>query len=213
MSGVTYLEVVQARYLALRGGGLTLSPLDADRIRAWRDRGVPLELALLALEHAHQERQRGGRAGRARPLSLRQVEAHVAALHEGYARRSGALPVPADGVANTVVTRGAPAPQMVRLLAQAVGPGAMAYAAALHALEGAAGLAPDEALREADDAQGLAYLRALSREEQRALGRIARAGAGPRGDVPRAAHRATLRTFLFEAARNHGGLRRPSDLS
>src|SRR4051812_8721481 len=80
----SYLETVQAHLLALRGSGLTLSPVESDVIRAWRDRGVPLELELLGLEQAHRAHVGAGRAPRVRPVSLRRADECVEELFEAY---------------------------------------------------------------------------------------------------------------------------------
>jgi len=82
-----YLEEAQALYLELRGGGFTLSPVDSDRIRSWRDRGLPLELALQALRGAHASWLGSGRAAKARPFSLQSVEPFAEELLQVAARR------------------------------------------------------------------------------------------------------------------------------
>ena len=199
-----YLHAVQALYLELRGGGLTLSPIDTDRIRAWRDAGVPLELALSGVRAAHAAWAAGG--NRLRPFSLRSAERHVQELAAGFERRGGAM------------QSAAPAPRAQRREApiahrrDAGTPAARAaYTAVLAYLEGRD--AGPETLLAADEIQGLAYLRALPRPEQRAIARATCRHAGPRAGVPRRSYRAMLRALLCQAAREHGGLLRPSDLT
>lgn len=211
-----YLQAVQALYLELRGGGLVLSPLDADRIRAWRDAGVPLELVLQGIRAAHKAWASGGR--RMRPFTLRSAERHVAELAAGFERRGGALR--SAGAAAPPAPAGAgPLPRCVaRLEARLLGsppPARAAYAAALAFLARRAGSTNglDAILHDADERQALAYLHALPRPEQRRLARDARAEAGPRAGMPRRSYRAMLRAHLCDAARRHGGLLRPSDLT
>lgn len=72
-----FLSTVAARYLELRGAGLVLSSLDAERIRNWAERGVPVELALRSLERARDRWRAGGRARRRRPFPLRLAEQEI----------------------------------------------------------------------------------------------------------------------------------------
>lgn len=82
-----YVEEVQAHCLRLRGGGLTLSSVDVDRIRSWRDRGLPLEFALQALDSAHGAWAAAGRSSLARPFPLEAAERFAAELMQVAARR------------------------------------------------------------------------------------------------------------------------------
>lgn len=202
-----YLHAVQALYLELRGGGLTLAPLDTDRIRAWRDGGIPLELALNGVRAAHAAWAAGG--SRMRPFALRSAERYVQELAAGWERRGGAMASPQQAPPPA-----ARPPRFQRLeLRQASGsPAAQAAYAAALAWLGARTPSP-EALLEADEVQALAYLRALPRPAQRAIARAARGHAGARAGVPRRSYRAMLRALLCEAAREHGDLLRPSDLA
>jgi hypothetical protein len=196
-----YLHAVQALYLELRGGGLTLSPLDTDRIRAWRDAGVPLELALNGVRAAHKAWASGG--SRMRPFALRGAERYVQELAAGYERRGGAMQAAAPAPRS---------PSRLETRREAGSPAARAaWEAVLAFLEGRA--SDPDALLAADEFQGIAYLRALPRREQRALAHAVFRHAGARGRVPRRGYRAMLRALLCEAAREHGGLVRPSDLT
>lgn len=215
-----YLLAVQELYLGLRGGGLTLSPLDVERIRGWWQAGIPLDLALQGVRAAHAAWAAGG--SRLRPFALRQAERHVAELAAGWERRGGArhgvgrreAPVAreptdrpgSDRLARCIgrlETRGAGGPPAVRA----------AYEAAVDRLRRSASLPLDTALLAADEAQAFAYLRALDRPTQRRLAQRARAEAGPRSGMPRSSYRAMMRATLREAALRHGGLIRASDLT
>jgi hypothetical protein len=230
---VRYLEEVQDLYLALRGSGLCLSPLDVDLVGGWWADGVPLPLALDAVREAAARHRGSGRAAARRPFPLRLAAALVEDRFGAYVRRSGTVArpdagppagdatPPAPGSGAPAPGSGAPAPgRLDRVAARlegraaAAGPtAAAAYRAAARALAvaAAAGEPLDRALAAADDTQALAYLRALPRAEQRRVAGAAIRDAGPRGRVPRGAHRATLRVHLGDAARRHGGLVRPSD--
>ncbi|HEY0840911.1 MAG TPA: hypothetical protein VGD74_12045 [Vulgatibacter sp.] len=83
-----WLETARDRYLQLRGSGLVLSPLDADRLRGWRDRGLPLDLVLHGLELAHASWIGAGRANASRPFPLWAAERHVEELARGWERRA-----------------------------------------------------------------------------------------------------------------------------
>lgn len=221
-----YHDEVRDLYLALRGSGLCLSPLDADRIdRWWRD-GVPLPLVLEAVREAAARHRGSGRAAARWPFRLRLAESLVEERFAGYVRRSGVVPrrepdpgipdgdAPEAAGATPEGALGRIAAALRERAASAPAPAAAAYLAAARVLDGAAGGGDrlDRVLALADGVQAVAYLRALPREEQRRLARGAAAAAGPRGHVPRAAHRATLRVHLGLAARRHGGLERPSEL-
>jgi hypothetical protein len=221
---VRYHDEVRELYLALRGSGLCLSPLDAERIDRWWREGVPLPLVLEAMREAAARHRGSGRAAARRPFPLLLADALVEERFAGYVRRSGVVPRPAPDRAGPPGAEAPPAveenvlPRIAGSLreraAAAPAPAAAAYLAAARALEDAAGTGErlDRLLARADGIQAVAYLRALPRDEQRRLARGAAAAAGPRGHVPRAAHRDTLRVHLGLAARRHGGLERPSEL-
>ncbi len=70
-AGAAYLRALEARYVALRGRGYMLSARDVDRVLAWRERGVPLNVALRVVEEgtlAWRRSQR--RVGAPRSLSF-----------------------------------------------------------------------------------------------------------------------------------------------
>jgi hypothetical protein len=207
-----YLDEVSELYLALRGAGLVLSPLDQGRITGWAERGVPLPLALRALREAHARWAGSGPGPRKRPFALRTAESFVEGLLKEAGIRSGGIrnatspaPLPAPG------ERRQRAIDSLRERARIAGGAASAaYAAAAEALVAAGAVA--DPWQEADEAQAFAYLRALPRPAQRVVARGAAELAGPRRRVPPAVHRGTLRAWLCEAARSHGGLVRASQL-
>lgn len=220
-----YLVVAQDAYLALRGGGLVLSPLDLDRIRRWRDQGLPLEVVLEGMRRAHRAWHDAGRISRSRPFLLRHAEPHVEELARIHARRApggfptppapvdrgGALPPPAPGPQDTLPAAVAwhrqACSRLQALIVSAEGSVRVAYQAALAALESGAELLM------ADELQARAYLDVLPPGERRWMGQKVREMSGPRAGIPRASYRAMLRANLWEAARTHGQLLRPSDLS
>ncbi|AKU91367.1 hypothetical protein [Vulgatibacter incomptus] len=224
---VRYLEAVQELFLSLRGSGLTLAPIDADRIRGWRDRGLPLELALGAVRSAHAAWASSGRSFTARPFRLGAVDRYAEDLLRGWERRaagaaagngisspsgSGAGPRPAKE-ARPPLQRAVAA--LEYRLALAPGPVREAYLESLRILQAANAAdaaSVDRALLAADEASALRYLRALPPRERAVLAGGARREAGPRGAATRRQYRAMLRACLGDAARRHGALVRPSDL-
>jgi len=226
MDPAAWIEAARDRYLQLRGSGLVLSPLDADRLRTWRDRGLPLDLVLRGLELAHAAWIGAGRANATRPFPMWAAERHVEDLARGWERRAPSGPSAAAG-GEEAVPRSHPARRLLVVidalerLAHGDGrrddpgaPEASAYCAALQALQLAAPVAGDESgvILKADEAAGIAYLVALPRHEQADVVSNAMRRAGPRGASTRSRHRAMLRAVLAEAAFRHGGFARPSDL-
>lgn len=216
---IRYLQTVQQLYLELRGGGLMLSPLDVDRIRAWRDAGLPLELALQGLRNAHKAWADGGRGSRARPFALRNADRYVAELAAIHDRRSPGGPrhqhavQPAASPSSSEPLPRRIAAALATRLGGARGAARAAYEKAIATLAAAPpALEIDRVLLAADEALGLAYLLALPRPERRPLVAAALREAGPRAGIPRRSYRAMLRSCLCEEARRHGNLIRPSDL-
>lgn len=219
-----YVEAAQELYLELRGGGLTLSPLDADRIRSWRDRGLPLELALEALRLAHTSWAAAGRSAQARPFSLRSAERHVEELLQIAGRRlvGGAAPareatLPEEADDDQAAARIRRVLQALEeRLASAAGPAREACLAALALIsplrDSSDVDAIDGVLAAADEVGALCYLIRLPRPVQRPVVRAAMREAGRRGPATRRRYRAMLRACLSAAARSHGALMRPSDL-
>lgn len=109
--GAAFVAAIAARYLELRGSGLVLPSLDAERIRRWEERGVPLELALRALERAHGAWQAGGRAQRRRPFPLGLAEQEIERALEARRRRGlGVGPSPSTDAAPAGYAPPAPPP-------------------------------------------------------------------------------------------------------
>lgn len=88
--GSAFVSRVGQRYLELRGSGLLLPSLDAERIRRWEERGVPLGVALDALERAHAAWRASGRAARRRPFPLELAEREIERTLQG--RMRGGIP-------------------------------------------------------------------------------------------------------------------------
>ncbi len=209
-----YIEALQDLYLELRGGGLTLSPLDSDRLRAWRDRGLPLELAREGIRAAYAAWAAAGRGSTRRPFLLRSADRYVEDLAAGWARRSlgvvpGRTPLAATEVGSPL--EGIAAALRLRLQ-DAEGGLRAAYAAALAILEARRSDDVGSALLAADEAAGIRYVIALPRRSQREVVGKAMGEAGPRAIATKERYRAMLRAYLAEEARRHGQWARPSDL-
>ena len=207
-----WLDEVGDAFLRLRGSGLMLSPLDADRLRAYRDRGLPSDLVIDGLRAAHADFLAAGRAAARRTFTLRMAERRLDELANAWERRAPGGPT---AFAHRDVTRQGAAHDRIVAHASALEPGsgaARAYDAALRVL--AAEVADDSGRRllEADEAAGIAYVIALPRHEQAIVVSEAMRRAGPRGAATRARHRAMLRAVLADAAFRRGGWTRPSDL-
>lgn len=201
-----YVDAVGSHFLRLRGGGLTLSPVDADRIRAWHDRGLPMELVCAGLDAAHKALRDSGRARR--PFHLRFADRWVEELAASWERRSlppFESPRPREGGLERLL-------RAVREKeAASEGPCRAGWSAAAHALRRLAD-DPAAALVEADVAQAHAYLLALPPADRLPLVRRTMETLGGRRGVPRRTFRAMLRASLHAAARRHGNLVQPSDL-
>ena len=201
---LSYERVVAEYFLALKGAGLMLSPLDQEQVRAWERRGLPVAVVCRGLR-----RGLGAAAGRAGgpPRSLRALRRAVEEEWRAYrSGRVGDAPAPPEEPARALRRVGA---ALELLEGAARGPHAEAYLAARRLLAArppprdldeveAAFLAVDEALLRA-------WLAALGAAERAALGPRCRLRAGPRtGATRRAAYRRALRSHLFDAAREAG---------
>lgn len=96
-----YLAAIEARLSELARAPLILSTRDFERVRGWRERGVPLEVVLRAMGDVLGRPRDGGegeRAARAYSLAYceRAVEQRFKAQREGAVGRAGA---PAPGAA------------------------------------------------------------------------------------------------------------------
>lgn len=210
---LSYRHVVAEYFLGLRGAGLMLSPLDAEQVAEWEQRGIPLAVVCRGLRRGFDEHVASRPAGAARPRSLRALRGAVESEWRGY--RSGrvgdAPPPPSEQVAATARVEAARA-----FLANAIRASppriAAAYATCAGALEARLRDAPapaldtvESALAHADGALIAAWLGALGRAERAALGRrIALRAGHRRAAVRRRSHRESLRAHLLEAAREAG---------
>jgi hypothetical protein len=209
-SSLDYGAVVAEYFLALRGAGLMLSPLDEEVVGEWERRGLPVAVVCRGLRRGLELLREDG--ARRSPRSVRALRFAVEEEWRAYrSARVGDSPAP-PGETDVAALRLEAAR---RLLAEweASAPGALrdVYPAARRALEAGAA-APDAPLDRVEAACALAdacllagWVRALPRPERAALGARLRllAGARPRG-ARRRAHRETLRAHLFDAARSAG---------
>lgn len=207
-----WLREVGEAFLRLRGSGLTLSPLDADRLRAYRDRGLPCDVAIEGLRAAHADLLASGRSAARRTFTLRMAERRLDELARAWERRA---PGGLEAFAPREDPRPVAAEGRIATHASAFAPGsatARAYDAALRVLGAEGGDDRGRHLLDADEAAGIAYVIALPRRERADVVSEAMRRAGPRGASTRSRHRAMLRAVLAEAAFRHGGFERPSDL-
>lgn len=221
MSRGAYVETIGSLLLRLRGSGLTLSPLDADRIRSWYDRRIPVDLACEAVQMAHDAWLTSGRHAGRRPFPLHRAEALIESLGERRARRllsaeqrlapEGApQATPAEDATASRSTERNPVAELLSTLRQreqhSSGALRKAYEAAHRKLSASIGPL-DERLLAADWAQVVGYLLALPKPERAAWIRSARAQSGPG-----ARNRGSFRAILADEIHRHASLSRPSDL-
>jgi hypothetical protein len=212
----SFLEYVQAYFLAFRGDGVSLSPLDMQLLSDWRDQGIPHRVICRAIRQAAEAVHYHERKG-AGLRTLRSCRLHV----EREFRRFQGLSV---GRARAAPAGGSPVPEAFALkrfrkarstLEKALGKGGEAAhqgaaRAALAALGADTPTDPQEVARRiarADEAQALAFARALPFTDRRALVREVRQLAGPRPERGSArARRDALRAHLVALARGRGKL-------
>jgi hypothetical protein len=203
-----YQAVVGEFFLALRGSGLLLSPLDQELVAEWERRGLPVPvvcrgvrrgLAQVAAEKAVAVR------------SLRQLRFAVEDEWRAYqSGRVGDAPAP-PGEADAAARRLAEAREQLTQGAARAGRLRTVYRAAWRVLldEGAFPGSPLEraeaAILAADARLFSGWLASLPRPERAALGARARllAGGRRRGESLRA-YRGTLRAHLLDLARQAG---------
>jgi len=204
---LSYERVVAEYYLALRGAGLMLSPLDEEQVRAWERRGLPVAVVCRGLRRGLEE------ARSLRPqASVRSLRACRAAVEgEWRAYRSGRVgEAPALPDEATLADRRLAAAKELLKEASRASSGARreAYRAALAEILAARARDLDEveaALAAADAVLVGRWLLALDRAEKALLGRRCRQGAGPRSEsTRRSAYRQALRSHLLDAAREAG---------
>lgn len=208
----SYAEEVSDFFLAFRGAGVALSPLDADLVLAWQERGVPYEVVCRGIRRTAEKRLRDLRPGEP---ALRSLRSCARAVEEEFKRFQGAAAGrthavesepeakhPPDRLARARAALNKAAREGTETLRQA--------AAKVRPL--ALGSAPDPhqaAARVArlDDALALVYLRCLPFPERLAALKAARS---PVHEALRAmsqrARKAALRAHRVLQARNHGQL-------
>ena len=212
----SYLEHVQAYFLAFRGDGVSLSPLDAQLLADWRARGVPYPVICRGIRKTAESLiYNSGQLSR-----LRTLRSCRAAVEREFRRWEGAPATPlgkevasaAPADASTfAVKRLKKARAQLRkaLLEEPSDPArrAIEAAAAIVAMEMDDPRQVSTLIARADDALALIYLRRLPSLARRGLMREARALAGPRpeGASPRA-RKDALRAHRVALARAQGQL-------
>jgi hypothetical protein len=211
---LSYQTVVTEYFLALRGAGLMLSPLDVEQVRGWERRGLPVAVVCRGLRRAVESALGGGRpSGAAAPRSLRACRMAVEDEWRAYrVGRVGDSPGPPD----EVLAARARLDSARALVARAAGSLSGSSARGLHRAQRALAAAPpsptlaevEAIIEEADAAILQGWLASLPLPERSALGLRCRARAGPRPRWMRpATYRDTLRAHLLEAAAGAGLLR------
>lgn len=84
----SYAEEVSDFFLAFRGAGVALSPLDAELVLDWQERGIPYEVVCRGIRRAAEKRARDLRPGEP---ALRSLRACARAVDEEFKRFQGLL--------------------------------------------------------------------------------------------------------------------------
>jgi hypothetical protein len=213
---LSYQSVVAEYFLALRGSGLMLSPLDQELAAEWERRGIPVAVVCRGLKAARAALLAERAPGSPPPRSLRAhrfgVEQEWSAYREG--RVGDAPPPPPDREAalsrleaarSYLLDAGRSSPESRREAYRAAWRALAAAERGLGARPSLAGV--EEAVAAADLALLRAFVEGLSRPERAALGARIRLRAGDRSrSTPPRAFRETLRAHLSDAAREAGYL-------
>jgi hypothetical protein len=212
-----FLEHVQAYFLAFRGDGVSLSPLDAELLSDWKSRGVPYPVICRGIRKAAESLlYNGGESSRLRTLrSCRAAVEREFRRWEGVAASS--LGKDSSETMAVVSSEDFAVKRLKKARAQLrKALGASQSDAVTRALEAAASIVAMEMddprqvamlIARADDALSLVYLRRLPAEVRRSLMREARALAGPRpAGASRRARKDALRAHRVALARGHGQL-------
>ncbi|HEY3449475.1 MAG TPA: hypothetical protein VGK67_24185 [Myxococcales bacterium] len=214
-----YLEHVQAYFLAFRGDGVSLSPLDAELLADWMARGVPYPVVCRGIRRAAESLLYNNGAS----ARLRTLRSCRSAVEREFRHWEGAPATPIGKEApspETAAPASAESFAVKRLKkARASLRKALAEAtpeAAKAAIESAQAIVAMELddprqvsvlVARADDALCLVYLRRLHAATRRALMREARCAAGPRPEgASRRARKDALRAHRVALARSHGQL-------
>jgi len=210
---LSYRHVVAEYFLGLRGSGLMLSPLDAEQVAEWEQRGIPVAVVCRGLRQGYDEHVANRPAAAARPRSLRALRGAVESEWRAYrSGRVGDAPAPPSEQSAAAARVAAARAFLARVVTGTPERVARAYAASAEVFEdrlaasGSATLdAVESALARADGALVAAWLAELTPPERAALGRrIALRAGHRRASVRRGSHRETLRAHLLEAAREAG---------
>jgi hypothetical protein len=210
---LSYRHVVAEYFLGLRGAGLMLSPLDAEQVAEWEQRGIPVAVVCRGLRRGFDEHVASRPAGATRPRSLRALRGAVEAEWRGYrSGRVGDAPAPPSEQVAAAARVAAARAFLAGAARGAPERIAAAYGVCAGVLEdrlataGSTTLdAVESALARADGALVAAWLAALTPPERAALGRRVALRAGHRrASVRRRSHRESLRAHLLDAAREAG---------
>ncbi len=89
-------ELVQDCFLTYRGSGVALSPLDAELVRGWAERGIPFEVVARGIRRSAEKALWDARPGEPLLRSLRgcrrQVEAEISKYLRASIGRAGGAP-------------------------------------------------------------------------------------------------------------------------
>jgi hypothetical protein len=213
---LSYQAVVAEYFLALRGSGLMLSPLDQELAAEWERRGIPVAVVCRGLKAARETLIAERAPGSPPPRSLRAYRFGVEQEWNAYRKgRVGESPPPPPERKAALSRLEAARAHLLDLGQASEGARREAYRAAWRALAAAErGLGPrptldgvEAAVAAADQALLRSFVEGLPGPERAALGprlRL-RAGARPRSMLPRA-YREALRAHLADAAREAGYL-------
>jgi hypothetical protein len=209
----TYLEQVTAYFLAFRGDGVVLSPLDAKLLGSWHDREVPYSVVCRGIRKAAESRLYDARPGRARLRTLRSCRTAVerefkrfSGLSAGRTAAGSAKPPEHFALQRLKKARTALRKALGSAPSGAHSKG-LAVALSLLDVECDQPGAVAALIARADDALTLAYLRALPFADRSRLVREARVAAGPRpAGASARARKDALRAHLVARGRAHGAL-------
>lgn len=213
-----YLEHVQAYFLAFRGDGVSLSPLDAELLADWKARGVPYPVVCRGIRKAAESLLYNNGA----TARLRTLRSCRTAVEREFRRWEGAPATPLGKESpSPEATQAGPESFAVKRLkkARSVLRKALAEAtldaakAAIAAAQGIVAMELDDPrqvsvlVARADDALCLVYARRLAWATRRALVKQSRDAAGPRpAGASLRARKDALRAHLVALARSHGAL-------
>jgi hypothetical protein len=205
----SFAEEVADFFLAFRGSGVALSPLDVDLVLDWQARGVPYPVVCRGIRKAAEKRARTLRPGEPWLRSLRSC---ARAIDDEFKRFSGL----STGRASPKASRTPGQDRMAKAraaLAKSSRQGSEAVRRAAERVRVRANASPSDPAQAAaavgrlDEAFAFSYLRALPFEARLELLRAARTGLGAAlGQMSLRARRACLRAHRVMAARAHGSL-------